>query len=72
MFDSTGFTSTTPPPCAMRCLVAAAAEEHARATLLRKRSSGVNSRNRKARGGRLSVASLRAEALSRDINAEVR
>ncbi|MGR4895000.1 hypothetical protein ACIPR8_06960 [Stenotrophomonas sp. LARHCG68] len=60
------------PLLAIRCLLEAAAQEHARANVLRQRSAGEHSRNQKRRSRRMGVASRIGEAVSRDIVAEVR
>lgn len=60
------------PLLALHCLLAAAAQEHARANLLRQRSAGVHSRNHKRRSRRMGVDSRLAEAKARDMAAEVR
>ncbi len=60
------------PLLVIHCLLSAAAREHARANVLRQRSAGEHSRNQKRRSRRMSVASRIAEAVSRDIAAEVR
>ena len=53
-------------------LLVIAAREHARANVLRQRSAGEHSRNQKRRSRRMGVASRIAEAVARDISAEVR
>lgn len=60
------------PLLVIHCLLGVAAREHARANVLRQRSAGEHSRNQKRRSRRMGVASRIAEAVSRDIAAEVR
>lgn len=60
------------PLLVIHCLLGVAAREHSRANVLRQRSAGEHSRNQKRRSRRMGVASRIAEAVSRDIAAEVR
>ena len=60
------------PLLVIHCLLGIAAREHARANVLRQRSAGEHSRNQKRRNRRMGVASRIAEAVARDISAEVR
>ncbi|WP_293716363.1 hypothetical protein [Stenotrophomonas sp. UBA7606] len=60
------------PLLAIHCILGVAAREHSRANLLRQRSAGEHSRNQKRRSRRMGVASRIAEAVSREMVAEVR
>jgi len=60
------------PLLVIHYLLGIAAREHARANVLRQRSAGEHSRNQKRRSRRMGVASRIAEAVARDISAEVR
>lgn len=65
--------ATAPLPLrALHCLLFAAAREHRRAIVLRHRSAGEHNRNQLRRSRRMSVASRKCEAHSRDMAAEVR
>lgn len=60
------------PPLAVKAMLAVAARDHTVAGTLRVRSTGEHSRNQLRRSRRMSVASRRLEACSRDLSAEVR
>ncbi len=64
--------STALPHTALRGLIAAAAVDHARAALMRARSSDHNSRANKPRAYRLKCRSLRSEARALELLGEVR
>lgn len=60
------------PQLAVKALLALAARDHSTARTLWVRSKGQHSRNQLRRSRRMGVASLRLEACSRDMSAEVR
>ncbi|HCT28887.1 hypothetical protein ACEU0B_001243 [Stenotrophomonas indicatrix] len=60
------------PPLAVKAMLALAARDHSTASTLWVRSKGEHSRNQLRRSRRMGVASLRLEACSRDMSAEVR
>lgn len=60
------------PLLAVKALLALAARDHSTARILWTRSKGEHSRNQLRRSRRMGVASLRLEACSRDMSAEVR
>ncbi|SLM23940.1 hypothetical protein [Stenotrophomonas indicatrix] len=60
------------PPLAVKAMLALAARDHRTASTLWVRSKGEHSRNQLRRSRRMGVASLRLEASSRDMSAEVR
>ncbi|MCO7399910.1 rhodopsin [Stenotrophomonas maltophilia] len=60
------------PFLAVKALRAVAARDHSTARTLWARSKGEHNRNQLRRSRRMGVASLRLEACSRDMSAEVR
>ncbi|HHA2628646.1 rhodopsin [Stenotrophomonas maltophilia] len=69
------YADTSPcllPLLALKALRALAARDHSTARTLWVRSKGEHSRNQLRRSRRMGVASLRLEACSRDMSAEVR